>query len=370
MQKILKRVAIVGAGLLVLIAAFVGLGASYLDWSDASGVSRTRSTDLPYLSKPQSPVRGKILAIVSSTATMKVPTNNGNKEKKAGFELTELARAYAVFNANGYTVDVASPRGGNAVYVRDDDDMGAYDYAFLNDPVAMSKVANTKEISEVKVSDYAAIYLVGGKGTMFDFRNNPQLQDLVAAAWEQGAIVAAVCHGPAGLLGVRLKDGQALLSNRSVTSFTNVEELFLIKRAHEVFGSLLEDDLRKAGATFVAGPAYLEQLVIDGHLITGQNPWSVWAMAEAVVRQLGQAPVPREMTAEELAVKVIGAFRHGGLDAADVALRSLTAAEQARLDRNLIGMHVLVSLMQKQWRQSGDLFLLLRQAKNRASSKG
>ena len=370
MLTILKKVVLVGVGLLVLIVAVIGLGASYMDWSDALDLSKTRTTDLPYLSQAQSPTRGKILAIVSSTATMQVPTKNGIKEKKAGFELTELARAYMVFTVNGYTVDVASPLGGNAVYVRDDDDMGAYDYAFLNDAAAMGKVEHTKKISEIKVNDYAAIYLVGGKGTMFDFRNNSQLQNLVAEAWEQGAIVAAVCHGPAGLLGVRLRDGQALLAHRSVTGFTNAEELFLIKRAPEVFGSLLEDDLKKAGATFVAGPQYLEQLVIDGKLITGQNPWSVWAMAEAVVKQLGQAPVAREITAEELAVKVLLAYRRHGRDAAYEALSALPAAERSRLDRNLIGMHILVSLMQKQWRQSRDLFLLLRQAKIKASLVG
>ncbi len=93
MLTILKKVVLVGVGLLVLIVAVIGLGASYMDWSDALDLSKTRTTDLPYLSQAQSPTRGKILAIVSSTATMQVPTKNGIKEKKAGFELTEVARA-------------------------------------------------------------------------------------------------------------------------------------------------------------------------------------------------------------------------------------------------------------------------------------
>lgn len=370
MRKILKRVAIVGSGLLLLVVGVGGLGASYLDWSDTSNLSKTQIADLHYLAQSQPLVRGKVLAVVTSTATMQVPSKNGVKEKPAGFELTELARAYAVLTANGFAVDVASPLGGAAPFVRDDDDMGAYDYAFLNDATAMSKVAQSKKLSEVVVSDYAAIYLVGGKGTMFDFRGNSSLQDLVAKAWEQGAIVSAVCHGPAGLLGVRLSDGQDLLKNRRVTGFTNAEELFLIKRAPEVFGRLLEDDLVRAGAQFVAGPQYLGQLVIDGKLITGQNPWSVWALAEAVVRQLGQTPVPREVTGEELAVRVLTAYRLHGRDAAYHALNALPLAEKARLDRNLIGMHILVSLMQKQWRQSRDLFLLLRQAKIKAAAMG
>lgn len=354
-----KKIGLLLLVLLLLLSGSLAVLASYLDWSEPSDLSKTHMADLPYLAEIPAPTNGKILAIVTSTATMQVPADEGFKQKKAGFELTELSRAYAVFRANGFAVDVASPQGGAAPYVRDDDDMGPYDHAFLNDSTAMVKISNTLKLSEVKASDYQAIYLVGGKGTMFDFRSNAVLQQLVADSWQQGAVVSAVCHGPAGLLGVTLPDGTSLLSGRKVTAFTNAEELFLIPKAAQVFGTLLQDDLQKAGAKFVEGPVYLNQLAVDGRLITGQNPWSVWALADAVVRELGVTPKPREISNAELAVQLLNLYHQQGLAAAAAALEKMPDAVQAKVDRNLIAMHLLVALMQYNWQQGFDLMSLL-----------
>lgn len=354
-----KKLALIVLGLVLLLSGVLALLASYLDWSEPSDISTTKTTDLPYLVELPPATQGKILAIVTSTAKMEVPTDDGVKLKKAGFELTELSRAYAVFSANGFAVEVASPQGGAAPYVRDDDDMGPYDYAFLNNQAAMAKISNTLKLSEVKASDYKAIYLVGGKGTMFDFRNNAVLQQLVADSWQQGAVVSAVCHGPAGLLGVKLPDGTELLSGRKVTAFTNAEELFLIPKATQVFGTLLQDDLQKAGAEFVEGPLYLNQLALDGRLITGQNPWSVWALADVVVRELGVTPKPRDILNAELAVQLLNIYQRQGLEAAEAALENMPDVAQAKVDRNLIAMHLLVALMQFNWQQGVDLMSLL-----------
>lgn len=355
-----KKIGLLLLVLLLLLSGSLAVLASYLDWSEPLDLSKTQMADLPYLAALPAPTQGKILAIVTSTAQMEVPTDDGVKLKQAGFELTELSRAYAVFSANGFAVDVASPQGGAAPYVRDDDDMGPYDHAFLNDPTAMAKISNTHKLSEVKASDYKAIYLVGGKGTMFDFRGNRLLQQLVADSWQQGAVVSAVCHGPAGFLGVKLPDGSELLRGRKVTAFTNAEELFLIPKAAQVFGTLLQDDLQKAGAEFVEGPAYLNQLALDGRLITGQNPWSVWALADAVVTELGVTPKPRETSKAELAVALLDLYHRHGLAAAEAALEKMPDAAKNDIDRNLIAMHLLVALMQYNWQQGLDLTSLLR----------
>jgi putative intracellular protease/amidase len=355
-----KKIGLLLLVLLLLLSGSLAVLAGYLDWSEPSDLSKTQMADLPYLAALPAPTQGKILAIVTSTAQMEVPTDDGVKLKKAGFELTELSRAYAVFSANGFAVDVASPQGGAAPYVRDEDDMGPYDHAFLNDPIAMAKISNTLKLSAVKASDYKALYLVGGKGTMFDFRGNRLLQQLVADSWQQGAVVSAVCHGPAGLLGVKLSDGSELLRGRKVTAFTNAEELFLIPKATQVFGTLLQDDLQKAGAEFVEGPLYLNQLAQDGRLITGQNPWSVWALADAVVRELGITPKARDISNAELAVELLDLYHHQGLAAAEAALEKMPDAVQAKVDRNLIAMHLLVALMQYNWQQGVDLMSLLR----------
>ena len=357
----LKKILIGVATLLLLCMGAIAIFASYLNWSTPENLTKTTYSQLPYLAgKPA--VKGKVLAIVTSTPSMQVPTKDGFKTKEAGFELTELARAYAVFIANGYDVDVASPLGGAATYVQDEDDMGAYDYAFLNDSQAMNKVRNTLKISNVSVEDYAALYLVGGKGTMFDFRNNASLQRLISESWSRGAVVSAVCHGPAALLGVALPDGSQLLAGKQITGFSNAEELLLIPKAEQVFGSLLEDELRNAGAKVVVGPDYLEQIAIDGRLISGQNPWSVWALADAVVAALGETPAPRELTGEELAVNVMGIYQQHGLEQAVSALQALSADKKTSLARNLIAIHIFVSAKKGQWSEALDQFELLRVA--------
>ncbi len=100
-------------------------------------ITETQAKDLSYITENIPNKRGKILAVVTSAKTM------GNTDKSTGYELTELSRAYYVFEANGFEVDVASPLGGTPEVILDDDDMGAYDYAFLNDTIAQHKVKNT-----------------------------------------------------------------------------------------------------------------------------------------------------------------------------------------------------------------------------------
>lgn len=155
--------------------------------------------------------------------------------KNLGYELTELSRAYYVFQANGFEVDVASTLGGEPEVVIDGDDMDIYDYAFLNDAAAQAKVANTTPIANVNAEDYTAIYFVGGKGALFDFPGNKAIQSLVAQMFQAGKVVGAICHGPAALLNVELSNGGFLLAGRQVTGFTNAEELFLMPSAKEVF---------------------------------------------------------------------------------------------------------------------------------------
>lgn len=349
--------------LVLLLAAGTAYVSQFLVLTAPADLRNTQNSALPYLAAADAINGRRILAIVTSTATMQVPTDKGVKTKQAGFELTELARAYAVFVAHGFTVDIASPQGGAAPYVRDDEDMGVFDYAFLNDSAAMAKVGATLALASVDIGNYDAVYLVGGKGTMFDFRANTTLQQLLSRAWQQGAVLAAVCHGPAGLLGVTDEQGQPLLKGRQVTAFSNAEELFLIPQAAQVFGSLLEDDLRAAGAQLVLAPLYLEQVVVDGRLISGQNPWSVWPMAEAVVRALGVTPKARQRNGDELAVALLLAYQQGGLPQAATHWQQLAADERQRLDRRVLSLHLLIALMQQQWQPALDLFALLRQLK-------
>lgn len=288
------------------------------------------------------PQRGRILAVVTSTASL----HNG---RRTGYELTELARAWWVFRKNGYAVDIASPLGGQPPMVRDDDLIEA-DYAFLNDADAQASLRESLRLSDVDAARYDAVYFVGGKGTMLDFPGNPDVARIVRDIAPRG-VIGAVCHGPAALLGIELDDGRTLLQGRQVNGFSNAEELFLAEDAKARLGFLLEDALRAEAGSFVEGPMYLAHSVIDGSLITGQNPWSTWAVAESMIRALGHEPLPRTPTAEENSVALLQILHREGIGAALQAKR-----EGPRSDKRLLLLHALIAAMQ--W-QPGDAYALL-----------
>jgi putative intracellular protease/amidase len=301
---------------------------------------QSKPTDLAFLHEATRLSRGKVLAVVTSTNA------NPTTGKRTGYELTELSRAYYVFVANGYEVDIASPRGGEPPMVLDDG-LVAADYAFLNDPVAKRKLKNSLPVSAVDPGNYAAVYFVGGKGTMFDFPDNADIQRVAREIYDKGGVVGAVCHGPAALLNVTLGDGSTLVQGKRVTGFTNDEELFLTREARTVFPFLLQDALSGKSAQFVEGDLYLDNTVVDGRLVTGQNPWSTWTTAEAVISVLGHVPVARERSSEEVAVGVLQRYYDDGIDAARI-----TRFDSPMLDRRLILMHALVAGMQSRWRDA------------------
>jgi putative intracellular protease/amidase len=307
----------------------------------------TRADELAFLSQRVTEPRGRILAVVSSTA--RFPDGG----RKAGYELTELARAYWVFVANGYEVDIASPRGGEPPMIRDEDLIEA-DYAFLNDPAAQARLADTLPLAVVDPRRYRAVYFVGGKGAMFDFVGNADIARIIRDIHPRG-VIGAVCHGPAALLGITLSDGRPLLRGRRVTGFSNAEELFLIEDARERFPFLLQDALSANGAMFVEVPTYLDNTVADGRLVTGQNPWSTWSTAEAMIRALGHAPVPRDSTPEEQSVRLLATYHARGLEAALAEKRTLP-----RSDKRLLLMHALVAAMQWRLGQAWQLQRLAR----------
>ena len=318
----------------------------------------TKPQELVYLSQGVKDQRGKILAVVTSTDIM------GASGKKTGYELTELARAYYVFQANGFEVDIASPKGGKPPVVIDEDDMGKFDYAFLNDTVAQHKVDHSIAMVDVDRSQYKAVYFVGGKGAMFDFPENAAIKSLVSDYYQTGKVVGAVCHGPAALVNVTLDDGTALLANKTVASFTNDEELLLIPDAKEVFGFLLQDKLIEQGANFDAGYVYLDNMVQDGNLVTGQNPWSVWSVAEAMIEQLGYLPVKRQVTAEENTINILITYENEGIQQAKAKITSLLANDEQSFDRILLAVHTMVYGMQWEIGKSIDMLRLLSFANN------
>ena len=355
--KTIKWSVISLTSVILLITAFGFWFVSLLPVFDQEALKSTTPEKLPYLMTDVVSPRGKILAVVTSTDTM------GNSNKPTGYELTELSRAYYVFVANGFEVDIASPQGGQPPVVIDDEDMGVYDYAFLNDSIAQYKTQNTISMDEVLPEVYDAIYFVGGKGAMFDFPQNPYIQSIVRDYFNSGKVIGAVCHGPAALVNVTLEDNIPLLVNRTVTSFTNEEETFLIPEAENIFPFLLQTKLESKGARFSEGITYLENVCQDGNLVTGQNPWSTWTLAETMVSQLGYPVKQRDKTAEENSIRVLSVYETNGYKSAKEKMHEVYEKEPEKMERTLLAMHGIVAVMQLDMGKAFNLIRLLANAK-------
>ncbi|MGU8077142.1 type 1 glutamine amidotransferase domain-containing protein [Burkholderia pyrrocinia] len=225
----------------------------------------------------------RVLIVVTSHADTR-PVSEGT-----GLWLGELVEPYWIFTDAGMTVDIASIRGGRPpVDSRSEspDKPSGAARRFANDPQAQRKFANTLPIAQVKSSDYDVIFLAGGHGTLWDFTDNPDLSRVGSEMFRQGKIVAAVCHGPAGLLGMTDRAGKPLLQGRRATGFTNEEEHG--NPLESVIPYRLEIRMRAAGARFEKRGRYEPYVVRNGQLITGQNPQSAELTARAVVERIAK----------------------------------------------------------------------------------
>ncbi|WP_054028753.1 type 1 glutamine amidotransferase domain-containing protein [Bacillus sp. FJAT-28004] len=215
----------------------------------------------------------KVLIVVTNHSEI-------HEGKQTGVWLSEFAEAYMEFTAQGYKVTVASPLGGNGPI-----DPGSVDADTQQEILDAKKyLENTIKLDEVSPEGFDAIFLPGGHGTMYDLPHDENLKRLVRDFFEQNKIVAAVCHGPAGLVGVTLSNGQPLVSGKRVNAFTDREEAQTTLDTHLPF--LLESKLRDLGAIFVSAPDWSTHYEVDGNLITGQNPQSTLAVTKAVIEKL------------------------------------------------------------------------------------
>jgi putative intracellular protease/amidase len=224
-----------------------------------------------------------------------IVTNVSDYEKvgyRTGLWLGELTHFWDVAEEAGFQMDIASPSGGyvpidpeslTQVVLKDGDTDKRYE-----DRTFMNRLVNTMKVADVDVAQYDAIYFTGGHGVMFDFPKSAELSALTAAFYEAGKIVSAVCHGPAGLLEPKLRNGDYLIKGKSVTGFSWNEEV-KASRDHAVPFNL-EEELQKRGANYnKAWMAFTSNVIEDGLLITGQNPGSAHGVGKAVVKKLQKA---------------------------------------------------------------------------------
>ncbi|WP_114789409.1 type 1 glutamine amidotransferase domain-containing protein [Niabella yanshanensis] len=224
-------------------------------------------------------MKKKILFVVTSHDT------KGSTGEKTGYYLGEVSHPWEVLTEAGYEIDFVSPKGGNPP-VDGFDLSDPVNKKFWEDAVYQKKITNSMRPSEVKAEDYAAIYYAGGHGAMWDLPTNDALNKIAANIYEKDGIVAAVCHGPAGIMNIQLSDGSYLVKDKKVNGFSNEEEEQV--KLTRVVPFLLEDQLKKHGGVYEKSAPWQPHVTTDQRLITGQNPQSAKAVGEAMVKELNR----------------------------------------------------------------------------------
>ncbi|MGI8652884.1 MAG: type 1 glutamine amidotransferase domain-containing protein [Geodermatophilaceae bacterium] len=203
--------------------------------------------------------------------------------RPTGYYLSEVAHPWRVFIDAGYTVDLVSTEGGQPP-VDGADLSDPIQRAFTDDVEMQRKARETPRFANVDVAAYDAVLFAGGHGTMWDFPDDPDLARVVRDVYEDGGVIAAVCHGPAAFVGVTLSDGRSLVEEKQVAAFTDAEESAV--GLAEVVPFLLQTRLEEIGAKHTGAPNFESHVVTDQRLVTGQNPASATGVAHAVLAAL------------------------------------------------------------------------------------
>ncbi|HEX5398704.1 MAG TPA: type 1 glutamine amidotransferase domain-containing protein [Verrucomicrobiae bacterium] len=223
----------------------------------------------------------KVLIILTSHSQL------GDTGKKTGFWVEEFAAPYYELADAGAEFTLASPKGGQPPIDPASELAAAQTKStqrFDKDEPLKQKLAHTLKLSDVKASDYDAVFYSGGHGPLWDLVQDPNSIALLAAFKEQGKPMALVCHAPCALLKVKLPNGDALIKGKNVTGFSDTEEAAV--KLTKVVPLLLENELKKSGAHYSKGPDWGVYVQTDGLLITGQNPASSAEAAKALLKLL------------------------------------------------------------------------------------
>jgi putative intracellular protease/amidase len=211
----------------------------------------------------------------------------GSTGRKTGFWLEEFAAPYYVFKDAGAELTLASPLGGQPPLDPMSDDAASQTDAtrrFKADSAAQAALAATVKLRSLKATDFDAVFYPGGHGPLWDLAEDAASIALVDAMIAAGKPVAAVCHAPGVLRHARAPGGQPLVKGKNVTGFTNTEEA--AAGLSEVVPFLVEDMLKEHGGQFSKAADWQPHVVVDGLLITGQNPASSEPAAQALLAKL------------------------------------------------------------------------------------
>ncbi|RUO58978.1 type 1 glutamine amidotransferase domain-containing protein [Pseudidiomarina insulisalsae] len=223
----------------------------------------------------------KILMVLTSHDEL------GDSGQKTGFWAEEFATPYYLLKDAGAEIALASPRGGHPPIdpnSQQEDAQTPATVRLFQDRDAKDQLATTLKLTEVDADDYDAVFFPGGHGPLWDLASNEASLQLIEKFWRQGKPVSAVCHAPAVFINARDQHGDNLVKGKKVTAFTNSEEAGV--GLTDVVPFLVEDKLIERGADFQKADDGEAFVVVDGQLITGQNPASSKKVAEALLKKL------------------------------------------------------------------------------------
>lgn len=212
----------------------------------------------------------------------------GNTGHKTGIWLEEFAAPYFVFRDAGVNITLASPKGGQPPIDPKSDlpeNQTPAVTRFKNDDAAKKAFSNTAKLADMRAEDFDTVFYPGGHGPMWDLAESPISIALLESFYNSGKFIALVCHAPGALHRVRFQ-GSPLVKGKRVTGFTNSEEEEV--QLTKVVPFLVEDELKRLGGIFEKVPNWQSFVVVDGRLITGQNPASSTAVAQTLLKSLAE----------------------------------------------------------------------------------
>ncbi|MBI3292118.1 MAG: type 1 glutamine amidotransferase domain-containing protein [Elusimicrobia bacterium] len=222
----------------------------------------------------------KVLIVVTSHDVL------GKTGRATGFWLSELAYPYEQLQQAGFQVEIASPQGGRPPL--EPSRLDAVSQKFMDVPKEVAKLNQTIPLSAIQRESYRGVLFVGGNGAMFDFFHNDDATRIAQVVWDNGGVVAALGEGAIALLDVRSSNGRFLLEGKKVTCFSQAEQKDTQERAGEqdIGWTVLEWELQKRGAIVENFYMWEPNVIVNGRLLTGQNPASAPRLAKEFVALL------------------------------------------------------------------------------------
>lgn len=209
----------------------------------------------------------------------------GNSELSTGNSFSEIVIAYNTFNEAGFNVDFVSPQGGSIplAYINTSNDMHKQ---YLYDANFMYKLKHTKSPVEIRPENYKAVQYIGGGSAMFGVPENEQIQQIVMSVYEDhNGIISSVCHGTAGIVNLKTKEGEFLVKGKNINGYPDVYERHDAEY-YKTFPFNIQETIERHGGTFKFSPRNTEHVEVHGNVITGQNYLSSRAVALEIIRKL------------------------------------------------------------------------------------